>query len=271
MRNAGEGLMRKKWVLYIILISIICFYFSSQVLADYSNEKFSWSFNSAKNNQPSTTEPHYQELLKKYGGFYIGDTSKKEVYLTFDNGYENGYTETVLNVLKEKDVPAAFFVTGHYLQTEQDLVNRMVDEGHIVGNHSFHHPSLPEVSDERFVRELESLKSLYEEVTGSKDMRYLRPPQGTFSERSLAKSEELGYTNVFWSFAYKDWIIQEQKGWKYAYDSVMNKIHPGAVMLLHSVSSDNAEALPKIIEELESQGYTFKSLDDLIIKKGFLE
>lgn len=260
----------KKAIVYSVLLCLFSLSLISQVMA-YSNEAYNWSFNPSKNNQPATTEAHFEELLKKYGGFYIGDTTKKEIYLTFDNGYENGYTEKVLDVLKDKQVPAAFFITGHYLKTEEDLVKRMVEEGHIVGNHSYHHPSLPEVSDERLVRELESLRTEYKNVTGDDDMRYLRPPRGIFSERTLAKSEELGYTNVFWSFAYKDWETDQQKGWKHAYDSVMNRIHPGAVMLLHSVSSDNAEALPKIIDELESQGYTFKSLDDLMIKKGFIK
>ncbi|MBU9713484.1 delta-lactam-biosynthetic de-N-acetylase [Bacillus tamaricis] len=232
-----------------------------------SNKIYNWSFNPSSNNEPSKTEPIYEDLLQKYGGYWIGDTMEKKIYLTFDNGYENGYTEKVLDVLKEKNVPATFFVTGHYLKEEQELIQRMVKEGHIVGNHSYHHPSLPEVSDERLRRELENLRELYKDVTGKDDMCYLRPPRGTFSERSLARSAELGYINVFWSFAYKDWVTQEQKGWKYAYDSIMKRVHPGAIMLLHSVSGDNAEALPKVIDDLQKQGYEFKSLDDLAFKR----
>ncbi|WP_429699524.1 delta-lactam-biosynthetic de-N-acetylase [Alteribacter keqinensis] len=228
----------------------------------YSTQVHHWNFKPKENNEPPSTEPHYEALLEKYGGFYIGDTSKKEIYLTFDNGYENGYTKKVLDVLKEKEVPATFFVTGHYLNTERELIQRMLKEGHIVGNHSYHHPSLPEVDDARVKRELENLKDLYTEVTGDSRMQYLRPPRGTFSERSLALSQQLGYTNVFWSFAYVDWEVNRQKGWKYAYDSIMRRIHPGAIMLLHSVSSDNAEALPKVIDDLRAQGYEFKSLDD---------
>ncbi|MDG5786135.1 delta-lactam-biosynthetic de-N-acetylase [Evansella sp. AB-P1] len=233
-----------------------------------SNKEHHWSFNPSKNNEPASTEPLYEQLLAKYGGYYIGDTSEKELYLTFDNGYENGYTASILDTLKEKGVPATFFVTGHYLKNEQELINRMVEEGHIIGNHSYHHPSLPAVSDERLTKELESLRELYEELTGRTDMRYLRPPRGTFSERSLAMSSQLGYINVFWSFAYKDWEKDNQKGAQYAYDNIMKRVHPGAIMLLHSVSSDNAEALPKVIDDLKEQGYTFKSLDDLTINKG---
>nr|WP_312889295.1 delta-lactam-biosynthetic de-N-acetylase [Desertibacillus haloalkaliphilus] len=235
--------------------------------ASYDNTEHHWSFKRQKDNKPATTEPEYIELLDKYGGYYIGDTSKKELYLTFDNGYENGYTKKVLDTLKEKDVPAAFFVTGHFLQTEQDLIHRMVDEGHIVGNHSYHHPSLPKVSDDRVKRELENLKKEFTEITGEKGMNYLRPPRGTFSERSLALTQELGYTNVFWSLAYKDWEIDKQKGAQYAYDRIMERIHPGAILLLHSVSQDNAEALAKVIDDCREQGYTFKSLDDLVFER----
>lgn len=238
--------------------------------ASESNKEYHWSFIPGKNNEPAWTEPYFEELLQKYGGIYIGDISRKELYLTFDNGYENGFTNDVLDVLKEKNVPATFFVTGHYLKTEEALVKRMVDEGHIVGNHSFHHPSLPAVTDERLKKELKEVEELYEKITGRKDMKYLRPPRGIFSERTLARTAELGYTNVFWSFAYKDWEINNQKGWKYAYDNIMKRIHPGAIMLLHSVSRDNAEALPKVIDDLRKQGYEFKSLDDLMLEREIL-
>lgn len=258
----------KKYILCIVLILFSLTAIQSEALA-LDNKSYNWNFKPAKNNEPATTEPLYEELLEKYGGFYIGDTSKKELYLTFDNGYENGYTIKVLDVLKEKEVPAAFFVTGHYLDKERDLIQRMVDEGHIIGNHSYHHPSLPEVSDERLERELLTLQSLYEELTGKDDMRYLRPPRGTFSERTLAKTADLGYINVFWSFAYMDWEVNKQRGWKYAYDSIMNRVHPGAILLLHSVSSDNANALGKVIDDLREQGYEFKSLDELVLKKEF--
>lgn len=233
----------------------------------YDNTTYNWSFKPQKDNKPATTEPHFLEMLEKANGFFIGDTARKELYLTFDNGYENGYTEKVLDVLKEKNVPGAFFVTGHYLDKSSDLVLRMVEEGHIVGNHSWHHPSLPEVGDGRLVRELNKVKERFTELTGVKEMNYLRPPRGQFSERSLALSEKLGYTNVFWSMAYKDWEVDNQKGGQYAYDQIMKRIHPGAIMLIHSVSSDNAEALPRVIDDARKQGYVFKSLDDLMLEK----
>lgn len=236
----------------------------STAASSYSNKSYDWYFKRAKDHQPATTEPEYAELLQKYGGIFQGNTHKKIIYMTFDNGYEQGYTAEILDVLKKKNVPAAFFVTGHYLKSEPDLVKRMVKEGHIVGNHSWHHPDFTDVSDERLKKELNRVKKKYTEITGKKDMKYLRPPRGVFSERTLAESEKLGYTNVFWSLAFKDWETNNQKGWKYSYDNVMRQIHPGAVILLHTVSKDNAKALPKIIDSLREQGYTFKSLDYLM-------
>ncbi|SDY09605.1 peptidoglycan-N-acetylmuramic acid deacetylase [Evansella caseinilytica] len=261
--------MKKSWLLLAALF-VTLFAVSSSVIGAESNVEYHWSFKPSKNHEPASTEPLYAQLLQKYNGIYRGDITKKEVFLTFDNGYENGYTEKILDALKEKQVPATFFVTGHYLQSAPELIKRMVNEGHNVGNHSFHHPSLPAVDDERLKRELVSLEELYEEITGRKDMRFLRPPRGTFSERTLARSAELGYINVFWSLAYKDWETANQKGWKHAYNAVMKRIHPGAIVLLHSVSSDNAEALPKIIDDLRADGYTFKSLDELLIENGLL-
>ncbi|GAF67139.1 polysaccharide deacetylase [Bacillus sp. TS-2] len=143
----------------------------------------------------------------------------------------------------------------------------MVEEGHIVGNHSWHHPSLPAVGDGELTEELSSVKEKFTELTGVKEMNYLRPPRGEFSERSLTLSNKLGYTNVFWSLAYKDWDVNDQKGGQYAFEQIMKRIHPGAIMLIHSVSSDNAEALPKVIEEAKKQGYSFESLDELMFER----
>ncbi|WP_216830793.1 delta-lactam-biosynthetic de-N-acetylase [Alkalihalobacterium elongatum] len=256
----------------LTFIAIIAFIFTGLGSAQaYDTKVYHWNYKPEKDNKPVTTEPHYLQLLEKYGGYFIGDTTKKELYLTFDNGYENGYTAKVLDVLKEKKVPATFFVTGHYLKNEADLVKRMVNEGHIVGNHSWHHPSLPEVSEARLKEELEKVKKEYANITGRHDMNYLRPPRGTFSEKSLALSNDLGYTNVFWSMAYKDWEVDKQKGADYAYNQIMRRIHPGAIMLLHSVSKDNAEALGRVIDDCRKQGYTFKSLDELLLERLMME
>ncbi|MCL1632044.1 delta-lactam-biosynthetic de-N-acetylase [Sporolactobacillus sp. CPB3-1] len=226
-----------------------------------------WYFKPAKHNQPATTEPEYEALLKKYDGVYIGDTSKKELFLTFDNGYEAGYTAKMLDTLKKEKVPAAFFITGHYISDQPELVKRMVREGHIVGNHSWSHPDLSKISDEKYRRELEKLKNRYMKLTGERQMNYLRPPRGTFSERSLKLGHEEGYVDVFWSAAYRDWVRDDQHGADYAYDHIMKRVHPGAVILLHTVSKDNAEALPRVIRDLKKQGYRFRSLDDLMAER----
>ncbi|MFC7393932.1 delta-lactam-biosynthetic de-N-acetylase [Scopulibacillus cellulosilyticus] len=226
-----------------------------------------WYFKPSKNNQPATTEPEYEALLKKYNGVYIGDTSKKIIYLTFDNGYEAGYTDKILDILKEKHVPAAFFITGHYIEDQPKIVERMYKEGHIIGNHSWGHPDLSKISDKKYKKELDKLEKAYVKLTGDKGMIYLRPPRGTFSERSLKLADEMGYTSVFWSFAYKDWVRDEQKGGDYAYKSIMKRVHPGAILLLHTVSKDNADALGRVIDDLKKQGYTFQSLDYLMAHK----
>ncbi|WP_156157999.1 delta-lactam-biosynthetic de-N-acetylase [Gordoniibacillus kamchatkensis] len=208
----------------------------------------------------------FQSLLKKHGAIFLGDTTKKELYLTFDNGYENGYTVRILDVLKEKKVPACFFVTGHYVQSQPELLKRMVQEGHLIGNHSWGHPDMSAMPPESIRSELDKLKTEVAAVTGQLQMAYMRPPQGIFSDRMLAVAKDLGYTNVFWSIAYVDWETKRQKGWKHAYDKVVGQLHPGAVILLHAVSSDNAEAMAAIIDEARRQGYEFKSLDALTVK-----
>jgi peptidoglycan-N-acetylmuramic acid deacetylase len=224
-----------------------------------------WYFKPSQNHQPSTTEPEYEALLKQYHGLWIGDTNKKVLYLTFDCGYEAGYTDDILDVLKRKKVPAAFFITGHYIRSQPDLVRRMVREGHIVGNHSWGHPDLTKIGDAEYKREIKKLESAYESVTGRHDMKYLRPPRGVFDERSLKLAGDLGYTSVFWSFAYKDWVRGDEKGADYAYQNIMKRIHPGAILLLHAVSKDNAEALGRVIDDLKKDGYQFRSLDDLMV------
>lgn len=250
----------------ILLASLFLFFPLSFLASNYSNAPINWGFKKSVNHEPPNVK-EYDELLKKYGAIYLGDTSKKDIYLTFDNGYENGYTAQILDTLKEKKVPATFFVTGHYLEDQPELVKRMVKEGHIVGNHSWHHPDLTQVSDEKLTEELESVKKKTEELTGQKGMHYLRPPRGIFSERTLALSQKLGYTNVFWSLAFVDWNINAQKGWQYSYDNIMKQIHPGAIILLHTVSKDNADALGKAIDDLRKQGYSFKSLNQVIMEK----
>ena len=227
-----------------------------------SNKTMSWGILRNPNNEPPTANPGTPELLEKYGGYYIGDTSKKEIYLTFDEGYENGYTSKILDVLRDNNVKAVFFITGPYLKGHQDLVRRMVEEGHEVGNHTINHPSLPEVDDKRLEEEILGLDRVFYEKFG-KHMTYLRPPKGEFSERTLSISQKLGYTNLFWSFAYEDWYTDRVRGPEYAKNIVLRNLHNGEIMLLHAVSKDNAGALDSIIKSARELGYEFGNINNI--------
>ncbi|MBH8598264.1 MULTISPECIES: delta-lactam-biosynthetic de-N-acetylase [unclassified Thermoactinomyces] len=253
--------------LFGLVFAIICLLIVPLDAKAHEAKPYHFGFKKSKNGQlPSIAQEGFMEILKEHGAIFLGDSHKKELYLTFDNGYENGYTGKILDILKEKKVPAAFFVTGHYVKDQPELIKRMVKEGHVIGNHSWNHPDLTRVSADTIKNELTQVKDEVTRITGTKDMHFLRPPRGIFSEQSLAVSGKLGYTNVFWSVAYKDWDPKRQKGWKYAYENVMSQLHPGAVILLHTVSKDNAEALSKIIDDARKQGYQFKSLEQLKVK-----
>lgn len=207
-------------------------------------------------------DPGAPELLSKYKGLYLGDTEKKIIYLTFDEGYENGYTGKILDVLQENGVKGLFFVTGPYLDTEEELIRRMVEEGHAVGNHTINHKSLPMISDDEIEREVTGLDRKFYDKYG-KNMVFLRPPKGEYSPRSLDVTARLGYINVFWSFAYDDWAVNGQRGWEFAFNKVTKNLHNGAILLLHAVSSDNAAALDAIIKEARAQGYEFGDVHEL--------
>jgi peptidoglycan-N-acetylmuramic acid deacetylase len=251
--------------LLIVLVSVLPL--SHSTLAAPATA-YHFGFKKSKNGTPANIDQEgFKTILQKYGAIFLGDTSKKEVYLTFDNGYENGYTVKILDILKEKKVPAVFFVTGQYIKDQPDLLKRMVAEGHLIGNHSWSHPDVTQISNEKMKQELDRVQQEVARLTGQTTMHFLRTPRGIFNERTLAYSKDLGYTNVFWSIAYKDWDTKDQKGWRYAYDKVMAQFHPGAVILLHSVSRDNAEALGAIIDEARRQGYEFKRLDQLTVKR----
>ncbi|MFM1653092.1 delta-lactam-biosynthetic de-N-acetylase [Brevibacillus sp. B_LB10_24] len=251
-----------------LLVGLLLISLPLYAVAADKNVPHHFGFKKSKNGQlPSIDEEGFKEILERNGSIFLGNTKKKELYLTFDNGYENGYTAKILDTLKEKKVPAIFFVTGHYVKDQPELLKRMVKEGHLIGNHSWSHPDMTQITDGRIKEELEKVKAEVARVTGQKGMSFLRPPRGIFSDRTLAVSRGEGYTTVFWSVAYKDWDVNAQKGWQYAFDSVKTQLHPGAVILLHSISKDNAEALGQIIDEAHKQGYEFKSLEHLMLRR----
>ncbi len=218
-----------------------------------------------ENNVPSIGK--LETVFENTDTYYIGDTSEKEIYLTFDTGYEFGYTSQILDTLKVNNVNATFFITGDYIEREQELVKRMYDEGHLVGNHTYNHPDVTVINKDELSKEIKSLEKKYYDLTGSDMAPYFRPPRGMLSKQSLNNANELGYINVFWSLAFVDWYTDRQQGYEYSYKNIMNKIHNGAIILLHTVSKDNAEALDLVIKDLRAKGYEFKNLNDLILKK----
>lgn len=235
---------------------------SDSDFAGFDNTLRGWGFKKTKGKEPDIPEKD-RELLKKHNACYMDESRGKTLYLTFDEGYENGYTGQILDVLKRCEIPAAFFVTGHYLENEPELIRRMLDEGHIVGNHTVRHPNLPKlVSAREMTAELCSLNEKFASVYGG-TMLYMRPPEGEYSERALAVAAALGYKTVFWSFAYKDWDPSVVKGSAYAFDQITPYLHDGAILLLHAVSKDNADALESVIAYAENEGYRFESLDKL--------
>ena len=208
--------------------------------------------------------PSSKEALKKVDAAYIGDMSEKVLYLTFDAGYENGCTEKILDILKKHDVPAAFFLVGNYVEKNADLVRRMVSEGHIVGNHTMHHPDMGRITDKAaFAKELTDLEDLFRQVTGKELPKFYRPPQGIYSQENLQLAKELGYKTVFWSLAYVDWNNDAQPSREQAFDKLLPRTHNGAVVLLHSTSQTNAEILDELLSRWKDMGYRFESIDKL--------
>ena len=208
--------------------------------------------------------PANSATLAKYDAAYLGDTAEKVLYLTFDAGYENGCTAKILDVLKSHRVPAAFFLVGNYIEKNADLVRRMVEEGHIVGNHTMHHYDMSKLSTkEAFSKELTALETLFQETTGKELPKYYRPPQGIYSKDNLLMAKELGYHTVFWSLAYMDWNNDAQPTAEEAYAKLLPRIHDGAVVLLHSTSQTNAAILDDLLTRWENMGYTFAGIDQL--------
>lgn len=206
------------------------------------------------------------EDLAWYDAYYVGDDSEKVIYLTFDCGYENGNTEPILDALEKHKAQATFFVVGHFLETAPEMVKRMVEEGHAVGNHTYHHPDMPAISDRAaFQKELDDVADLFREVTGKELSPYYRPPQGKCNVQNLKMAQELGYHTVFWSLAYVDWNQDDQPTYEEAFDKLTTRVHPGAVVLLHNTSKTNGEILDELLTKWEGMGYRFRPLSDLVL------
>lgn len=231
---------------------------------EYSNSKLAWYMIRNEEHQPTGCDDTID--IYKYGGYHIDKNvtkDKKVMYLTFDCGYENGYTEQILDVLHEQNVPACFFVTQTYIRDNIDLTKRMKEEGHQVGNHTITHPSMPGKSYEEIIEEIEGCASYMAENTGYNMDPYLRPPMGEYSERTLKLTQDLGYKTIFWSMAYMDFDVNNQPGADYVVRHFEKYHHSGAIILMHNVSSSNAEALETVLVNMKERGYRFASLNEL--------
>ena len=255
--------MRKRdlWILGGVMVLAICLgigIFLSETL-----ETGSWGLSFRTEGQPPVG-PANSAVLSRYDAVYLGNTSEKVLYLTFDAGYENGCTAQILDILQKHQVPAAFFLVGNYMEQNADLVRRMVSEGHTVGNHTMHHPDMSKIADKAaFQKELEDLEKLYFDITGQQMPKFYRPPQGLYSEENLQMAKELGYKTVFWSLAYVDWNNDSQPTADYAFSKLLPRTHPGAVVLLHSTSKTNTQILDELLTQWKDMGYRFGTLEEL--------
>ncbi|MGL5152724.1 MAG: delta-lactam-biosynthetic de-N-acetylase [Clostridium sp.] len=231
--------------------------------SNLNNSKISWWYVPNKEGKTPGINSKIGFDLNKYNGLYVGDTSRKVLYLTIDEGYENGYTSQILDVLKKNNVKATFFVTSPYIKSQPDLIKRMVADGHIVGNHSKNHPSMPSVSSDtsKFNNEFKDVEVLYKNLTGLDMPKFFRPPMGEYSEKTMSMTNSLGYKTVFWSFAYNDWDVNNQPDKTYAKQKIMDGLHPGAVLLLHAVSKTNTEILDEVIKDAKALGYEFELIN----------
>lgn len=226
-----------------------------------SDKKIEWGIKRGDNHVQPDLGSENKKIIDQYEGISMGNSEKPYVYLTFDCGYEAGYTEKILEVLKQNNVKATFFITGHYLNSASDLVKRMIDDGHIIGNHNADHICMPESSNEEIKEDVMELHTALYDKFGY-EMKYIRPPKGEYSERTVAYTNTLGYTTVMWSFAYDDWDENKQGREEYGKQKILDNVHNGEVILLHSTSKDNSNILDYCIKEIKNMGYEFKSIEE---------
>lgn len=263
----------RQWRTALTLVLLCGMFFLGRAIAGMANESRetaggvlsteNWGLGFGKEGEKPTGNAAAAELAS-YDAYYVGEEQEKIIYLTFDCGFENGNTEPILDALKKHQAKAAFFVVGHYLESAPELVKRMVEEGHTVGNHTYHHPDMSAISDRAaFEKEVKAVEQLFAEITGTEISRYYRPPQGKYSTSNLQMAKDLGYTTVFWSLAYVDWYQDKQPTHEEAFSKLTKRIHPGAVVLLHNTSSTNGEILDELLTKWENMGYQFAPLSDL--------
>lgn len=259
----------KKQVLYVVLaiillcIGMVCALRAVNRLgaAEAAAGITDWGLSFQSEGAPPVANAS-QEYLRNFDALYVGEANQKEIYITFDAGFENGNTERILDALKKHGVKATFFLVGNYFETQPELVKRMAEEGHTIGNHTYSHPDMSKISDiQSFQTELQKNEALYRDILGSEMPKLYRPPQGKFCEENLKMAQQLGYSTVFWSLAYVDWYVDDQPTPEQAFSKLLPRIHPGAVVLLHSTSSTNAEILDELLTKWEGTGYSFGDLE----------
>lgn len=251
-------------LLFALCVPAVIGAFGSNEAVETAAENTNWGLGFKEDGKPPTGNASFADLAK-HNAYYIGDTSKNIIYLTFDAGFENGNTEKILDSLKKHNVKATFFLVGNYIETSPELVERMVEEGHTIGNHTYSHPDMSKISDEEsFKKELQSLESLYKETTGQELLKIYRPPQGKYCVSNLEMADKLGYKTIFWSLAYVDWYENKQPTKEEAFNKLLKRIHPGAIVLLHSTSKTNGDILDELLTKWEDMGYSFGEIKDLI-------
>ena len=255
--------MRKRDILLLVGAVAAALVLTLGILRSGALETASWGL-SFREEGAAPIGTAGRDVLRALDAAYIGDSTQPVIYLTFDAGYENGCTEQILDVLQAHQVPAAFFLVGNYMDKNADLVRRMADEGHIVGNHTLHHPDMSKLTEKAaFQAELTGLEDKYREITGEELPKYYRPPQGIYSQENLKLAQEMGYKTVFWSLAYVDWNNDSQPTEEEAFEKLIPRIHNGAVVLLHSTSKTNARILDRLLTQWKEMGYRFGTLEEL--------
>lgn len=255
-----DRVIRTCFIVGLLMSCVLQFSLYSQATT-LSNEMIAWGFRRGENHEQATLDTKAEKVIRDYNGISIGNKNSNKIYLTFDCGYEAGFTESILNTLEENDVKATFFITGHYLNTASDLVKRMIEDGHIVGNHTVNHKCLPNINDDEIKEEVMNLHNAVFEKLGY-EMTFFRPPKGEFSERTTKVIQDLGYTSVMWSSAYDDWDKEKQGREEYGKKKILDNLHNGCVLLLHSTSEDNCKILDSVIKEAKNMGYEFKNIDE---------
>ncbi len=264
--NRRKRMFFKNCCIAIVLALLICVFFTlSKNQTKYYNYALpanAWGLSFQSEGLVPVPNMSADELLT-YNAYFYDTSGTKKIYLTFDCGYENGNTDSILDTLQKHGAPATFFVVGPYVKENTELLVRMVNEGHSVGSHTYNHPNVSELSYEDLALELSQLEDEFHSATGSELSKYLRPPEGKFSNESLQNTKDLGYSTIFWSLAYKDWIQDAQPTIEEAFSKLLPRIHDGAILLLHNTSATNAQILDELLTEIEKMGYNFAPLSEL--------